>query len=89
MLSGLVRASMRASQFALMAAVGGLFAAAAWLDAFAPCRVSYRVSNSVYGSLACQLYSAIGLLSALLAFAACALAATAGILFLVRRRTPS
>jgi hypothetical protein len=85
---------MRALLFALTAGVSGLlaaggFAAAAWLDVFTPCRVSYRVSDEVYGSLACQSYYAIGLFSAVLGFAACGLAAIAGILVVVRRRTQS
>jgi len=84
---------MRALRFALTACASGLlaaggFAGAAWLDAFAPCRVSYRVSDAVYGSLACQSYYAMDLFSAVLAFAACGLAVIAGILFLVRRDTP-
>jgi len=85
---------MRALLFALTAGASGLlaaggFALAAWLDAFAPCRVSYRVGDNVHGTLACQSYSAIMLFSTLLVLGTCALAATAGILFLVRRRTPS
>jgi hypothetical protein len=84
---------MRALLFALTAVVSGLlaaggFAVAAWLDAFAPCRVAYRVSDDVRGSLACQSYSAISLFSAVLAFSACGLVVIAGILFLVRRGTP-
>jgi hypothetical protein len=82
---------VRALLLALTAGASGLlaaggFAAAAWLDVFSPCRVSYRVSDQVYGSLACQLYYMIAQLSTVLAFAACGLAAVAGILFLVRRR---
>ncbi|MEO8467116.1 MAG: hypothetical protein ABI640_17425 [Gammaproteobacteria bacterium] len=73
--------------FSGLLAAGG-FAADAWLDMFTPCRVSYRISDTVYGSLACQTYYAIALFSAVLAFAACGLAVIAGILFLVRRRTP-
>jgi hypothetical protein len=69
-----------------LAAAG--FALAAWADVFAPCRVPYRVSDELYGSLGCQLYYALGLFSAVLAFAACGLAAVAGILFIVRRRRP-
>jgi len=80
--------------FALTAGGSGLLATAgfafiAWLDAFTPCRVAYRVSDTVHGSLACQSYYAISLFSALLAFTACGLAAIACILFLVRRGTPS
>ncbi|HVY63238.1 MAG TPA: hypothetical protein VHH11_00300 [Gammaproteobacteria bacterium] len=66
-------------------AVGGFLLMASF-DAFAPCRVGYYVSDQVYGSLACQLYYTIALFSAVLAFAACAMTAIAGILFLVRRR---
>jgi hypothetical protein len=81
---------MRALLFALTAGAGGLlagsgFAAAAWLDAFAPCRVLYQVSDAVHGSLACQSYYAIVLFSTGLAFGACGMAVIAGILFLVRR----
>jgi len=84
---------MRALLFALTAGSSGLlaaggFAAAARLDVFASCRVAYRVSDTVYGSLACQIYYALGLLSAMFAVAACGLAVIAGILFLFRRRTP-
>ena len=81
---------MRALRFALTAvgsglmAVGG-FAVAELLDPFAPCRVTYRVSNDVYGSLACQIYYAIRLFSVAMVLAACGLLAIAGILFFVRR----
>ncbi len=64
------------------------FGVAAWADAFAPCRVPYRVSDELYGSLACQLYYTLGLFSVVLAIAACGLAAVAGILLLFRKRTP-
>jgi hypothetical protein len=70
---------------ALLAAAG--FGLGAWADAFAPCRVPYRLSDELYGSLACQLYYTLGLFSAVLAFAACGLTVVAGILFVVRRRT--
>jgi len=73
--------------FSGLLAAGG-FAAAAWLDVFTPCRVDYRVSDAVYGSLACQAYYTLAMFSAVLAFAACGLAVIACILFLVRRRTP-
>jgi hypothetical protein len=84
---------MRALLFGLTAGASGLlaasgFAAAAWLDAFAPCRVLYRVSDAVHGSLACQSYYAIVLFSTGIAFGACGIAAIGGILFLVRRRAP-
>lgn len=77
----------------LTAAITGILAAAgfglaAWADVFAPCRVPYRVSDQLYGSLACQLYYTLGLFSAVLALAACGLAVVAGILFIVRKRTP-
>ena len=83
---------MRALQLAITAVfsallAGGGFALTAWLHAFAPCRVPYRISDAAYGSLACQAYYTIGMFSAVLAFAACGLAAIAGILFFVRRRT--
>ncbi len=83
---------MRAIVVALTAGFSGLlatggFAAAAWLDVFTRCRVAYRVSDTVYGSIECQSYSALSLLSAVLALAACGLAVIAGILFVVRRRT--
>ncbi len=79
--------------FALTAGGSGLlatggFAVMAWVDAFTPCRVSYRVSDTVHGSLACQSYYAISLFSAMLAFTACGLAVIACILFLGRRGTP-
>ncbi len=85
---------MRPLELALTAGVSGLvaaagFAAAAWLDVFTPCRVPYRVSDTVYGSLACQSYYTIGLFSAVLAFAACGLAAIAGILVVVKWRRTS
>lgn len=84
---------MRALLFALTAGAAGLlavsgFASAAWLDAFEPCRVLYRVSDAVRGSLACQSYNAIVLLSWGLALGACGMAVIAGILGLVRRRAP-
>ena len=84
---------MRALLFALTAGAGGLlaasgFAAAAWLEAFEPCRVQYRVSDAVQGSLACQSYNAIVLLSWGLALGACGMAVIAGILGLARRRVP-
>ena len=84
---------MRALLFALTAGASGFlaasgFAAAAWLDAFEPCRVLYQVSDAVHGSLACQSYSAIILFSTGLAFGACGMAVVAGILFLVGRRAP-
>ena len=82
---------MRASLFALTALASGLlaaggFAAAAWLEVFAPCRVGYRLSDQVYGSLACQAYFKLAQFSAVLAFGACGLAAIAAILYLVRRQ---
>lgn len=84
---------MHALLFAITGGLSGLlaaggFAAAAWLDVFTPCRVAYRVSDTVYGSLACQTYYALDLLSTIFAFAACGLVVIAGILFLFRRRTP-
>ena len=41
-------------------AVSG-FALASRLDAFAPCRVPYRIPQAVQDSLACHMYSAIGI----------------------------
>jgi cytosine/adenosine deaminase-related metal-dependent hydrolase len=84
---------MRALLLLLTAGLtGGLaaagFAFAGMADVFAPCRVAYRVSDELYGSLACQLYYTLGLFSAVLAFAACGLLAVAGILFILRRRAP-
>ncbi len=84
---------MRVLLFALTAGASGLLAAgglatAAWLDAFAPCRVLYRLSDAVHGSLACQSYNAIVLFSTGLGFGACGMAVIAGILFLMRRHAP-
>ncbi len=82
------RLAIAAGAAAVIAAGGFLFTAR--FDAFAPCRVGYYVSDRVYGSLACQSYYTLALFSAVLAFAACVVAAIAGILFLVRRRrTPA
>lgn len=64
------------------AALAGLgFALVAWLDAFEPCRVAYRLPSTVSGSLACQVRAAITLFSALLASAAALTVVAAGVRF--------
>jgi hypothetical protein len=91
---GMAPASEGALKMAVTAGASGVIAAGGYalatqLDAFEPCRVLYRLADNVYGSLACQSYSAIVLFSGLLAFAACGLAGLAGILAFVRRRSRS
>ncbi len=86
--------NQRALLMALTAGAGLLLAGAGFiaadrLDAFEPCRVSYRLQATVEGSLACQSYYAVVLFSTLLSFAACGLLLLAGILALVRRRPRS
>lgn len=55
------------------------------VEAFAPCRVLYRVSQAVQDSLACHIHSALGLASLLFVVAAVGSATAAGILALYRR----
>jgi hypothetical protein len=85
MSEGAIKSAITAGASGVLA-VGG-FALAARLDAFEPCRVLYRLQETVEGSLACQSYYAIVLFSTLLAYAACGLVGLAGILLFVRRRT--
>jgi hypothetical protein len=68
-------------------ALGGL-AAGSRVDAFAPCRVAYRIHQAVQDSLACHMYSAIGTASLLLLVAAAVSALTAGVLVVLRRNKP-
>jgi len=64
------------------------FALASYLDAFAPCRVLYRIHQAVQDSLACHMYSAIGTASLLFLVATVVSAVAAAILVLRRRIGP-
>lgn len=78
-----LKAALVAVACGALAATG--FALALRLEAFAACRVPYRVAQAVRDSLACHIYSAIGLFSLLLVVAAVGSATAAGILALWRR----
>jgi hypothetical protein len=74
---------------AIAIACGGLaltgFALASSLDAFAPCRVPYRIPQAVRDSLACHMYAALSVASWPFLIAAVAFAAITVVLLVVRR----
>jgi hypothetical protein len=78
-----LKAALVAIACGALAATG--FALASRMEAFAPCRVLYRVPQVVQDSLACHIYSAINLASLLFVAAAAGSASVAGILVLLRR----
>jgi hypothetical protein len=55
------------------------------VEAFAPCRVLYRLPQAVQDSLACRMHSAIGLVSLMFVFAALAVGLAAAFMLLARR----
>jgi hypothetical protein len=56
------------------------------LEMFAPCRTLYRTDQAVEGSLACQVFSAIGLASLLFLLAAVGFGVATVVLMLLRWR---
>jgi hypothetical protein len=66
-------------------AVAGLVAGLQ-VEAFAPCRVLYRIPQAVQDSLACRMHSAIGLASLLFLVVAAGSGVATGVLMFFRRR---
>lgn len=81
----------RVAKAGLVAMVCGALAitglvSALQVDAFASCRVLYRIPQAVHDSLACRMYSALGLVSFFFLVVAAGFGVAAGVLVFIRPR---